>query len=138
MSVHKERVKQLWELLNGSEPFSQARIASSVYYKNNIVSVGFNRNKTHPLQKKFGRNEESIYLHAEIDAIIQARRYLTSDEIKSSIIYTARRKFTTHTDKEVWGLAKPCEGCMKAIKTFGFKAGYYSTERGKIEQMGRD
>ena len=132
MNLHRERIEQLWELLDDSEPFSQARIASSVYYKNSIISVGFNRNKTHPLQKKFGRNEESIYLHAEIDAIIQARKYLTEDEIKSSIIYTARRKFLLNTNTEVWGLARPCEGCMKAIRTFGFKMVYYSKDEERV------
>lgn len=122
-------------MLDELKPFSAARIASAVVYKGKIISVGFNRRKSHPIQKKYGRNEESIFLHAEIDALVQATKILTRDEIKSSIIYVARRKHKENQNKEVWGLAKPCEGCLKGIKDFGIQKIIYTMEDNKIGEM---
>lgn len=86
--------------------------------------IGFNQYKTHPLQAKFGINDESIYLHAELNAIIKA------------INWRARQKGVSYGKKEICdlsdyqmviarvlrngnpGCAKPCSGCFEAIKHF--------------------
>jgi len=76
--------------------------------------IGFNKYKTHPLQKKFGRNPHSIHLHAEMDAIVQA--VMARDSIDGASLYIARvLKDGTPA------LAKPCVGCERAIIHFGIK-----------------
>ena len=53
-------------------PIQSARIAAAIVQKNNIVSIGVNSRKSHPFQKKYGKNDDSIFLHAETDAIKNA------------------------------------------------------------------
>lgn len=78
------------------------------------VYVGQNSYKTHPLAKKFGRNNESICLHAEVDAIRKA--LMCGDEVEGSTLFVAR---VLKNGREA--LAKPCEGCQRAIIHFGVK-----------------
>jgi deoxycytidylate deaminase len=73
--------------------------------------TGFNSRKTHPLAKKFGRNEKAICIHAEIDAI---RRCVASgDDPRGGSLWVAR----VLKDGQR-ALAKPCEGCQRAILAF--------------------
>lgn len=81
--------------------------------------VGFNRPKTHPLQKEFGRNEHSIFLHAEMDAIVQALR--NNDDFSGSSIYVAR----LYKNGKV-APSKPCSGCQDALDHFGILNVYHT------------
>jgi len=89
------------------------RMAAVLFTKDGRQWNGFNRYKTHPLQKKFGRNSESIYLHAEIDAICQAVKHTT---IEGASLYIARVLKNGEP-----ALAKPCVGCERAIVHFGIR-----------------
>lgn len=80
----------------------------------NGITTGRNSRKTHPLMAKFGRNSKSICLHAEIDAIRNAIRRGLDPE--GATMYVAR---VTRDGKPA--LAKPCEGCQRAIVAFGIK-----------------
>lgn len=77
-----------------------------------IIAQGINQRKSHPLQAKFSNHPESIYLHAEIAALVDAR----SENLTGATMYVARvLKDGTPA------LAKPCKGCQKALISFGLK-----------------
>lgn len=82
---------------------------------------GMNSYKTHPLAKKFGRNDKSICLHAEIDAIVSCIR--KGDDPEGGTLFVAR---VLKNGKAA--LAKPCEGCQKAIIHFGIKDVEWTTD----------
>jgi tRNA(Arg) A34 adenosine deaminase TadA len=108
------------------EPVGDARIASAIVLKNDVISFGINKRKSHPFQKKYGKNEDAIYLHAEIDAIKNALRHIEQEELSRASLYVARVKRSK--SQFVQGLAKPCaKGCCKAIAAFGIKNVYYTT-----------
>lgn len=73
--------------------------------------VGLNRYKTHPLQKEFGKNSASIYLHAEIDALVQANRNKANTDNASMFVARIGRAGYPM-------LAKPCPGCKRALIHF--------------------
>jgi deoxycytidylate deaminase len=120
----------LTKINSSRDKVSNARISACVVYKNNIVAFGMNSKKTHPFQAKFGRNSESIYLHAETSAIYNALKILTLEELEKSTLYVCRVKMVNN--KECWGLSKPCDGCAKAIATFNIKKVYYTLD-GEIQ-----
>ncbi len=100
----------------------RARLAACIVYKNEVVSVGVNQLKSHPFQAKFSKNEDSIFLHAETDAIKNALKCISVEEISKSTLYVCRVKYCdTNKRKFIWGLSKPCAGCMRAIATFNIK-----------------
>lgn len=109
----------------------RARLAACVVYKRDIVSFGVNQLKSHPFQAKFSKNEDSIFLHAETDAIKNSLKVINVDELSKSTLYVCRVKFADHKKRKfTWGLSKPCEGCSKAIASFNIKKVCYTCDDG--------
>ncbi len=106
------------------------KLAAALVNKKTLISIGLNEMRTHPLQGKFGKNEESLFLHAEIAAIANALNHLDKEALKGSTLLIHRVKRKSSLNRRDWidGLAKPCEGCMSAIVSFGIKKVVYSTD----------
>lgn len=115
---HYER---LLHLSRHSEIVSGSSHVAAILYKRNIICVGTNKKKTHPLQKKFQDREHRIYLHAEIDAIVQCISRHGSDILKDCDLIVLR----TLKNGELAN-SKPCKGCQDAIKAFKIKNVYHS------------
>jgi tRNA(Arg) A34 adenosine deaminase TadA len=108
-------------------------LAACVVKRNKIISFGHNKNKTHPLQNKFNKHPQAIYLHAEIDAIKNALKRVSVEDLVGSTLYIVRTKKDGSE-----GLAKPCSGCMQAIESFGIsKVIYTSNIEGKYQELKR-
>lgn len=128
-SKHSKVIDLLAKIAFSVEPVAAARIAAAVVYKNDIIAVGTNKFKTHPFQAKFSKHPSSIHLHAETDAIKNALKILSQHELSKATLYIVRIKFFDEFKKKmVFGLAKPCPGCMKAIATFNINKVIYSLD----------
>jgi deoxycytidylate deaminase len=137
VKVKTDILYTLAKVAEANDSETNVKFAAAIVKGNKIISIGFNSMKSHPLQARFGKNEEAIYFHAEIHAIKNALREITIDEFEKTDLYIARvKKPTSYTDKYVWGLAKPCEGCKRAINEFGIRNVVYTTdEHGQYEVM---
>ncbi len=92
--------------------------------------------KSSPLQAKYATNKDlSIYLHAEISAIKNALRQIDVEDFKKVSLYVCRVKYDILTNSIVYGLAKPCSGCMRAIFEFDIKKVYYTLETEGWDQL---
>lgn len=131
---HLRRIlKLLFKMACEVEPVASSRLAAAIVYKKDIVCFGINKRKSDPFQKKFGKNTEAIFQHAENRAIKNALRFLNVDELEKSTIFIARAKHPSTWDKGfVQGLARPCgnfhKGCMSAINFFGIKNIVYTLD----------
>jgi tRNA(Arg) A34 adenosine deaminase TadA len=90
--------------------------AAAIVCNGIVLSYGVNKLKTHPIMKLYGKNEHSVFLHAEIDAIVRCINNHGDAILKDCSLYITR---TTKGGK-VAG-SKPCEGCQKAIEAFKIK-----------------
>lgn len=77
---------------------------------------GWNSYTTHPLQYKYSRNPHCIYLHAEIAAMVRAK-WQADTVVVVRVLADGS-----------WGLAKPCEGCQRALVSID--SVWYSTGKG--------
>lgn len=118
----------LFKMASGMESAANARIATGIFMRNKIISFGFNCKKTHPFQSRFGKNAECIYLHSEIAAIKNALKEIDVDDFKKCNIYICRVKKNMPKGYFIPGLAKPCTGCQRALRTFELKNVYYSQD----------
>lgn len=116
---HEQRLKDLLQTAKHVTPVAGARIAAAIYDRNELVATGFNSRKTHPLMAKFGKNDKAIHLHAEVDALRDAAKWTLG--VEGCTMYIARAKADGSP-----GLAKPCEGCQRAIVAFGIKEVYWT------------
>ena len=127
----------LEKIAKAMEPVFQARVAAALVYKNDILSIGVNKKKSHPFQKKYSAHPDAIYLHAETDAIYNAIKDGHSlKTIADSELVICRMKWGDGSKQAfTQGLARPCPGCYKAIVTFDIKAVHYTLEENGYETL---
>lgn len=105
------------------------KLAAALVLKRDIISLGYNQMRTHPLQSQFSKNNHAIYLHAEINAIASALNHIDKKELRKASLYVARVK-RSGPDADDWvdGLACPCSGCASAILAFGISRVIHTTD----------
>jgi deoxycytidylate deaminase len=110
------------KLAEDVEPWAGVRIAAVLACRGEILSFGYNDNKSHPFQAKFGKNEHAIYWHAETRCIANALKRNYRSLLPKSTMYIVRI-----TSRKLPVLSRPCEGCDKAIRAHKIKRVLYST-----------
>lgn len=122
-------IAKAYELAKDVKPVANSRIVSFIIYRNKIISIGYNQNKTCPFQKRYGKHDKAIYIHAEIHSIKQALNI--RDDLSSCEMIVARAK---KTPDKIWqpGMARPCTGCMRAIEEHQIKRVFFTTNTQNI------
>lgn len=118
------KVKEMLTRLAIENPGIQGKfkMSAGVVYRKQLIATGVNSYKTHPLMLQYGENEHKIHLHAEVDAIKNALRLITQEQLTQCSLYVVRVKRPTQQSKEwTYALAKPCLGCQRMITEFGIK-----------------
>ena len=108
--------------------YNKFHIGCVAVYQGQIIGLGCNCNKTHPVQKFYNRyrgQSESMLpkLHAEISCLNQIKNLNINFSKVKLYIYRIR-------NDQPFGLARPCLSCMAAIKDLGIKDIYYTTNDG--------
>lgn len=142
MSVVNRRHDKIFDILHtvATDVVSpcRQRHAAAIVHHGKIVSIGANRDTTHPFQHRFAVNKKAIYIHAELDAINKALKSgLAHAELSNSSLYVLRLKYSGQ-DKHslVRGLSKPCtNGCQQAIAAFDIRKVFYTTDDGNYESI---
>jgi len=116
--------------------FNKFKVGCIVVYKNKIIGQGYNSDKTHPLQQLYNQlrfEDDGVSphkLHAEMHALIPIRN-LDIDWNKVSVyIYRIKK-----SNKNGFGMARPCLSCMGLIKELGIKEINYTTEDGFANEI---
>jgi deoxycytidylate deaminase len=117
MSYIEENIALAVKVANANTTDLSHRLGAIVARKRDVISVGYNQRKSHPYQKAFGRNDQSIFLHAENSALLRA-----GPQARGSDLYVARVR-----GRGVPLLAKPCEGCLRSIIETGIRRIFYTT-----------
>ena len=119
-------------------PIRSARIAASIVISNNIISVGVNSTKTHSFQKRFSKNPDWCYWHAETNAIYNALKRIHITDLMNSTLYISRVKFDGplhEGGKFVYGIAKPCGGCQRCINWSNIGRVVFTTDEQTLEEL---
>lgn len=136
MSDRDNRIVQgLFRLAQDLPAVRSSRLAACVVYKNDVIGFGFSQKKSHPFQAKYAKNPDAIFLHAETDAIKNALRRISVDELSKSTLYVVRAKKNFVTKKWMFGMAKPCPGCYSAIVTYDIQNVVYTLEGDDYKYM---
>ena len=133
MSINYKHINTLTKIAESNDGM-RAKLAAAVVRGNYIISIGMNSMKTHPFQAKYGINSECIYMHAELAAIKNALREIDVTDFRYHNMYIVRVKRPfPNSNSFIYGLAKPCIGCMRAITEFGLNKIVFTTNlQGKI------
>ncbi len=107
--------------------FNKFRMGAVLAIRGKVIARGYNSDKGHPLQKKFNElrtdmGENSHHpIHAEMDVLKQ----LKGVDLKNAELYIYNLN-----PKGEQRMARPCAGCMSAIKKAGIGVIHYSTPDG--------
>ena len=88
--------------------------------KGRIVTIGFNKRKSHPINHRYGYFE-SCGLHAELDSLLKAKR----DEFKGYSLAVLRIDRNNKLNQSA-----PCRFCTAALSTLGINDIYHTNEHG--------
>ena len=109
--------------------FWKTHVGAIAVYQGNIIGVGCNLSKTHPIQKYYnkfreeGNDHDNPTLHAEINCINSIRNMDIDFGKVKLYVYRIRKD-------QPYGLSRPCPSCMAAIRDIGIKDIYYTTDNG--------
>ena len=105
----------LFDAAQTADLIQSSRHASAIIYKKQVLAVGVNSRKTHPLSCRFN-GPDKICLHSELHAIIQVINQHGPEILKRCSLWNLRI-----TKGGKIGSSKPCVGCQRAIDAFGIK-----------------
>lgn len=111
----------LYEEAEKGTRIRSSKHAACIIRKGELLSIGHNQLKTHPMMLRFSGNTNKVHLHAEIHAILNAIRKYGVDILDGSDLYVLRLG-----KRNQIAYSKPCETCQKAIDAFGLNS--YWTE----------
>lgn len=111
----------LRKIINSAPPAEEGwnRHIAVVFHKGRLVSIGSNKNKSHPIAYKFRPREGAIYLHAEVDALIKASRLVDTSQCHLYVFRLNKKGLLMNS--------RPCIGCCKAIEDYKVEKAFYST-----------
>ena len=108
--------------------YKKQHIGCVAVYQGQVIGLGCNCNKTHPIQKKYNRYRKPSdsmlpKLHAEISCLNQIKHLDINFSKVKLYIYRIRKD-------QPFGMARPCPSCMVAIRDLGIRNIYYTTNDG--------
>lgn len=106
---HAKNIKDLSEF--------KFKLGAIAFKGNEIISSGFNKNKSHPLCKKHFKYGT---IHAEIDCLLHA----SPEKLQNSSFYIHRE-----TKDGAPANAHPCPLCVQAMKEFGVKEVFWTIDK---------
>jgi tRNA(Arg) A34 adenosine deaminase TadA len=92
------------------------QIGAVIFQKNQIISSGYSKDKTHPIPVKYFRYGT---IHAEIDAILKIHK----DKLVGSSMFVYRQLKNGQP-----AMAKSCPMCVQVMKEFGVHYIYWTTD----------
>lgn len=130
--------------MNRERAFEYARLASLhsdcgchalgavAIYGGKVLAIGWNCNKTHPIQARYNSMERGFdgysyksTIHAEMMVI---------NKIKYLDINFSKVKFFVWRGKEGPKLSRPCAACERALRDLGIKHVFYTGNNSFIEE----
>lgn len=132
--LSERRIAHYFELARNACYYSdckRTRLGCIAIYKNKILSVGWNQEKTAPMQKElnkmrdFDPNASDVKntLHAEVNCLMKIKDMDVDWGKVNLFVYRIKKD-----DKS--GMARPCNGCMSLIRSLGIRNIFYSTDNG--------
>ncbi len=90
------------------------------------VSIGINREKTHPVIRRFAYGKRKS-LHAELDACI---KYGMKEDYSDCTMVVMRFR-----DNGSLASSKPCAGCRELISSVGLSKVYFTNDIGEFIEL---
>lgn len=104
----------------------QYKIGAILVYRKSIISTGFNKKKTHPLQQKLNQyrieyKQKGSFIHAEVDCLCN----INIENMQETILFIGRKDKNNKP-----AMCRPCDACLHLISLYGIREIVYNTPNG--------
>lgn len=111
--------------------YTKTHIGCVAVYKGQIIGIGYNCNKTHPMQKYYNKYRiQSDYMLPKLHAEISCMNSIKNLEINFSKVKLYIYRTMKQQKQYPFGMSRPCPSCINAIKDLGIREIYYTTNNG--------
>lgn len=125
---------KLYDNIYTEDCYERLKVVSFLIYKGKIVNFGVNSSKTSPMQFYYRKKTKLATIenfldkeHAEINCL--RRTYFGDFNIRDiELVVISKRHNGSYR------LARPCPTCMGAIRDYGIRKVWYTTNEGTIVQ----
>lgn len=126
----KDKYFKVAESVAATSSYPRIKIGAVIVKRNNIISVGVNATKSHPLQKKHNIHrgidvEINHNIHAEMAALVRSK----DEDLVGADIFIFRKNVNGDN-----AMCKPCKACEDALYKRGIRNVYYTTDRGFAQE----
>lgn len=116
----KTKYFNLAKKLSYKSDYLAHQLGAVIVRGNELIGIGFNKRKTHPLSKTRFNN-----IHAELSAIINSGE----ENLNGATIYVYRET----KDGEL-AASRPCVHCLQLLRNVNIRKVYYTTPFGYAEE----
>lgn len=114
-------MKKLENVIREIKHDLRCKHAAFLVEKGKVISIGVNKEKSHPIQKQFSRFPNMTYLHAEIDCLKSIENF----DINKTTLYILRLDNNGN-----YAMSAPCIGCQRFLQQMQVKRIVYSINNG--------
>ena len=125
MNSRDKRYYSLAEKASSFSDYKKCHIGCIAVYKNRVIAVGYNTNKTSPLQAEYNKYRDYILppqkngIHAEMSCLIKIKDM--DIDFSKVILYIYCEDFTSN-----FAISRHCMACEHAIHNYGIKHIHYT------------
>lgn len=125
MNNRDRRYYSLAEKASSFSDYKKCHIGCIAVYKNKVIAVGYNTNKTSPLQAEYNKYRDYTLppqkngIHAEMSCLIKIKDM--GIDFSKVILYIYREDFNGNL-----AISRPCIACEHAIRDYGIKHIHYT------------
>ena len=116
MEIPSKILYQMRVLASSIQPVDGSRHAAALIHRKTPLIFGVNKRKSHPKVLELTKNNNLIYIHAEMDVLFKAMNLYSPQILRQSKLYVIRLSAT----KEL-KYSKPCKYCLKLINSLNIK-----------------
>lgn len=124
---------RLYDDIYAGAPYERLKVVSFLIYKGKIVNFGVNSAKTSPLQHRYRQRTKLKMIenfldkeHAEINCL--RHTYFGDFDMRKVEVVVISKRYNGD-----FRLARPCCTCMAALKDFGIRKIWFTTNENRIE-----
>lgn len=125
MNSRDRRYYSLAENASSFSDYKRYHIGCVAVYKNKVIAVGYNTNKTSPLQAEYNKYRDYPLppqkngIHAEMSCLIKIKDM--DIDFGKVIFYIFRKDFSGNL-----AMSRPCVACEHALRDYGIKHIHYT------------
>ena len=111
--------------------FYKCHVGCVAVYGGQVIGIGCNSNKTHPKQQYYNRYRHLVGGNCEPVPKIHAEMMCLNSISKMDIDFSKVHLYVYRIRKDiVFGMSRPCQACMNAIRDLGIKHIHYTSDDG--------